>query len=211
MKVLIADDHELFLKGLSFILEDLDESLQIILAKDYFELLSKAKTDTFDLILTDLNMPGQPWEIGLLKLYEITFNYKTPIIVLSAVYDKDSIYKALNIGIKGFISKTSSNEVILDAIKIVLQGDIYIPQEIIKENITAFAAVMNINHKSIETLTKRQNEVLKLISQGKCNQEIAKEMGLSLGTVKLHLNAIFKALEVSNRTEAIIKAAKIGF
>ena len=115
MKILIADDHELFLKGLEMILSDYNPEAELFKARDYneiFEIIEKQKN--FDLILTDLAMPGARWLDALQKIHELLS--ETPIIILSAVFDREIVQKTIEIGAAGYIPKTSSNAVILSAI-----------------------------------------------------------------------------------------------
>lgn len=206
LKILIADDHELFLDGLRLALSDLDEELDIETVPDHKQLQEKAdgKT-TYDLILTDLAMPGLAWHDSLRLLKEN--NPDTPIVVLSAVTDPENVLQAVDIGASGFIPKTSSNKIILSALHLILSGGLYLPSEL-----------LNLSQKNIEEgsenkgpLTPRQLDVLRLMGQGKPNKIIARELDLSEGTVKLHVTAILKALNVTNRTGAVIAARNSGF
>lgn len=209
LKILIADDHTLFLDGLKLAIETIDENLSIDTANDYGQLLSIIeKKQDFDLILTDLAMPGIQWDIALKKIKNKI--PQTPIVILSAVYDKKTVLKAIEIGASGFIPKTSSNNVILSAIRLVISGGVYLPAELLqiaqKENI--YNKQEDGENKS--PLTPRQTDVLSLIGKGKSNKIIAHELGLSEGTVKLHVTAILKALNVTNRTGAVVAASKLG-
>lgn len=221
LRILIADDHELFLYGLKLSLADLDKDAHIDLARDYRELMSFIYAGTnYNLIMTDLAMPGMTWIDALTEIRKKT---KTPIVILSAVHNRDIIKKAIDLGASGFIPKTSSNRIIINALQMILSGKVYIPPDIyIQEetdiNISSESAKESEN-KTLETnenneldnlpLTGRQKDVLALIGQGKPNKIIADELQLSEGTVKLHVTAILKALGVNNRTEAVIVAKNL--
>ena len=201
LKVLIADDHDLFLTGLQMTLSDLDDDIRIENASNHRELQAKADGKTaWDLILTDLAMPGMPWHESLRLLREN--NPETPIVVLSAVSDHDNVTKAIDLGASGFIPKTS---LILGALRLVLAGGLYLPSELL----TNAAGTDDADGKN-NILTPRQLDVLKLIAQGKPNKIIANELHLSEGTVKLHVTAILKALNVINRTGAVSAARDMG-
>lgn len=218
MKILIADDHELFLKGLEIILRDFNPEAELVKAKNYTELLSIINDDKFfDLILTDLAMPGGLWLEALKEIHEKL--PETPIIILSAVFEKEIVQKTLDLGASGYIPKTSSNAVILSAVNLVLSGALYIPAELLKEtsgsvlndlkSIEVISENADLKEK-IKILSPRQLDVLKLIAEGKSNKQIAFELGLTEGTVKLHVTAILKILNVYNRTGAVAQANNLG-
>ena len=203
LKILIADDHELFLDGLRLVLSDLDSEITVDTASNHHELQQKADGKTaYDLILTDLAMPGMPWHESLRRLKEN--NPDTPIVVLSAVTEPENVLQAVDIGASGFIPKTSSSKIILSALHLILAGGLYLPSELLSlQNKPEDSAVKGI-------LTPRQLDVLRLMGQGKPNKIIARELDLSEGTVKLHVTAILKALNVINRTGAVIAGRKLG-
>ncbi|MCK5295339.1 MAG: response regulator transcription factor, partial [Alphaproteobacteria bacterium] len=130
MKILVADDHELFRNGISMSLSALDDDIEIVAACDYEELIAVIeKTPDMDLILTDLAMPGMPWADALRiirgKLPDV------PVVILSAVHDKQIVQKAVKMGVSGFIPKTSTSKVIISALHLILAGGIYLPPEIL--------------------------------------------------------------------------------
>ncbi len=204
LKILVADDHEIFLEGLKLVLSGLDDEISIDTATDHAQLQEKANgAAQYDLILTDLAMPGMPWHVSLQKLKEN--NPDTPIVILSAVYDREIVLQAIDIGASGFIPKTSSNKVILSALYLVLSGGLYLPSELIESQDKEQSAA-----KVKGLLTPRQLDVLRLMGQGKPNKIIARELDLSEGTVKLHVTSILKALNVTNRTGAVITGRNLG-
>ena len=218
MKILIADDHELFLKGLEMILSDYSPKMELVKAKNYtemFDIIKKQKD--FNLILTDLAMPGAQWLEALNKIHETL--PETPIIILSAVFDREIVQKTIDLGAAGYIPKTSSNAVILSAVNLVLSGGVYIPVELLKETaedefdmlkqVEKIPESQDVKDK-VKILSQRQVEVLKLIAKGQSNKQIAYELGLTEGTVKLHVTAILKLLNVYNRTGAVVAATHLG-
>ena len=218
MKILVADDHELFLKGLELILSDLGKDIELEFAKNYNEIFEIIYTkQDCDLILTDLAMPGALWLDAIQKIHSVL--PETPIIILSAVFDREIVQKTLDIGVSGYIPKTSSNAVIIGAVNLVLSGGLYIPPEllyntsqneltILKE--VEMASQSKTTEDNIRKLTSRQIEVIKLISKGFSNKQIAYELKLTEGTIKLHVTAILKLLNVYNRTSAVLEAVKLG-
>lgn len=218
MKILIADDHELFLKGLEMILSDYDSEWKIVSAKSYTEIFSILKEDKdFNLVLTDLAMPGSRWLDAIKSIHESLPD--TPIIILSAVFDKEVVQKTIENGAAGYIPKTSSNAVIISAINLVLSGGVYIPPELLQstnqnefdllKQVESLPPAQNVAEK-VKILSPRQIDVIRLISKGKSNKQIAYELGLTEGTVKLHVTAILKLLNVYNRTGAVVEATKLG-
>lgn len=221
MKILIADDHELFLNGLEFVLSSEFKDSQIKTAQNYKELLKKAGEDNFDLIVTDLAMPGAQWHEALVKLHDLAKD--TPVVIISAVFDKEIVQKTIEIGVSGYIPKSSSNALILSAINLVLAGGVYIPHELLNENGNNVEMAQELQKlKSISTeeetktsqtkhLTPRQIDVVRAIAQGWSNKMIAYKLGLSEGTVKVHITVILKTLGVINRTGAVLEAVKKGY
>lgn len=212
MKILVADDHELFREGLRHVLQQLDEGTSIIEASDYPQTLKLAETESdIDIVLLDLSMPGMPWAEGL-QLLRQKLPQETPVIVLSASDDRAHVLQAVNLGAAGFIPKTSSSRVMLSALKLVLSGGVYLPPALLDQR--APDALENTPKPVLDGaasfLTPRQREVLVLLGQGKSNKEIARVLNLAEGTVKLHVTAILKALNVNNRTRAVVAAAQMG-
>ncbi|MBR1399075.1 MAG: response regulator transcription factor [Alphaproteobacteria bacterium] len=220
MKFLIADDHELFLQGLEFILKKEYPNAQIKLANSYSGIMDILKTDTdFDLIITDLAMPGGNWLSSLQKMHEICS--ETPIIIISAVFDKEVLQKTYDIGVSGYISKSFSNAIIISAINLVLAGGMYIPPDLLKMSESMpQQSVKNLlkkmekeeteNEEETVTLTPRQTEVLNCIAEGLSNKQIAGKLGLSEGTVKIHITLLMRSLNVTNRIAAIRAGEKLG-
>lgn len=212
LKILIADDHELFRDGLRLVLGELGPDLQVIEASSYDQTLEIAnREDGLDLVLLDLVMPGMPWNEGLGAVKRRL--PKVPVVILSASEERRLVLEAVRLGAAGFIPKTSSSKVMLSALRLVMSGGVYLPPALIDES-----AVVGRNAEPVHAdlsldaapLTPRQREVLALLGQGKSNKEIARILNLSEGTVKLHVTAILKALNVSNRTGAVVAASRLG-
>ena len=218
MKILIADDHRLVIEAVKAKLSELAPGIEFVLAMSVDELLAGA-TDDLDLALIDLNMPGAD---GQAHIDEIRRRHPAvPVIVLSGYEDPAIMRSALERGVLGFIPKAYSPEVMLSAVRLVLAGGVYVPPMMLTAlppGIVAGVApqpnaevlTRGGNNQTLEhlrsVLTERQVEVLQLLSQGKPNKLIGRSLGISEGTVKIHLAAIFRALNVRNRTEAVVAA-----
>ncbi len=223
MKILIADDHRLVIEAVKAKLSELGAGIEFVLALSVDELLAGA-TDDLDLALIDLNMPGAD---GQAHIDEIRRRHPAvPVIVLSGYEDPAIMRSALERGVLGFIPKAYSPEVMLSAVRLVLAGGVYVPPMMLTALPPGIVAGVSPtsaaggepfarggNGASGQTLehlrsvlTERQVEVLQLLSQGKPNKLIGRSLGISEGTVKIHLAAIFRALNVRNRTEAVVAA-----
>lgn len=212
MKILIADDHELFRDGLRHVLDQLGGPLTIVEASDFAQAVAVVEQQTdIDIVLLDLSMPGMTWNEGIQRLKDLLPD-SVPIIVLSASDDRRHVLQAVNLGASGFIPKTSSSRVMLSALKLVLSGGVYLPPALLEAGGSqgdGMGGSMAGEH-AVSFLTPRQREVLALLGQGKSNKEIARVLQLAEGTVKLHVTAILKALNVNNRTRAVVAASQLG-
>lgn len=215
MKILIIDDHLLVIEGISLFLSNYDENTTIFSATNYHEAMTiMMQHPDLDLILLDFVMPGID---GNVFIQEIRASVPaTPIVVLSGYDDVEIIQQAIQHGAKGFIPKSSTRDVIISAIRLVFSGGIYLPQEVLERGGVDLPQTNNAmmdNHQRLcdhTYLTKRQHEILLLISKGRTNKEIANRLGLTEATIRTHTAHIFKKLNVRNRTEASQAAAKLG-
>jgi len=218
MKILIADDHRLVIEAVKAKLSELEPGIEFVLAMSVDELLAGA-TDDLDLALIDLNMPGAD---GQAHIDEIRHRHPAvPVMVLSGYEDPAVMRSALERGVLGFIPKAYSPDVMLSAVRLVLAGGVYVPPMMLTalppgivagvapqaaETLSRGGAGSQTLEHLRNVLTERQVEVLQLLSQGKPNKLIGRSLGISEGTVKIHLAAIFRALNVRNRTEAVVAA-----
>lgn len=210
MKILVADDHGIVREGIKLLLSELSTDLSLQEAADRDQVLAiVSKNPDLDLILLDLYMPGVT-DLDLLA--EICNSYShIPVIILSATEDAHVMQRVIDRGASGFIPKSAAQAVMASAIQLVLAGGVYIPPAMVPHaQDDAAAAPARATQASQSDLTNRQLEVLKLLGEGKSNKTIARELGLSAHTVKIHVTAIFKALGVSNRTEAAVASREIG-
>ena len=210
-QIVIADDHALVRGGLELVVKMAVPNSDIFQTKSFDETLKVLSDEpSIDLLLLDLMMPGMDSEKSIKN---ITNNYPgVPIVIVSVKEDFDSIHMAISSGASGYIPKTSLPEVTISAINLVLSGGVYIPPHVLNSKIdTAKEQLVDQSNTSNSTkiLSKRQEEVLNLIKIGKSNQSIATELNLTIPTIKMHVSAIFKKLDVKNRTEAVAKYSDI--
>jgi DNA-binding NarL/FixJ family response regulator len=203
MKVLIADDHAIFRQGLRAVLGSLSERVAVDEAADLATALKCAVDKPPDLILLDLRMPGMDGFSGISAFHRRI--PRVPIVILTASEDSDDVFQALAAGASGYLAKSASASVILDALRLVLVGGVYVPRELVA------AAEITVQPKTeAPRLTERQHEVLNLIAEGHANKEIAYRLGTSEGTVKAHVTAIMRQLGVRNRVQMLLAAERAG-
>lgn len=213
LKLLVVEDHALVREGLVRLLVQLEAGAQVLDRPDFesaLELLDGE--DEFDLLLLDLALPGID---GFAALDVLRRDYPAiPVAVISAFDDLPTVTRVMNLGASGFIPKSFSGESLLAAVRDVLAGNIFRPEG-------AFSAARLDAAKPLPPLrapvrpedvglTDRQAQVLGLMVRGLSNREIAEQLGLSEGTVKIHATAVFKALGVSSRTQALVAVARYG-
>lgn len=205
MKVLIVDDHALFREGLCYVINELDEEVTLFEASDFDQAMRHvAAHPDLDLVLLDLGIPGKD---GFTALDTLSKQYPAlPVVIISASNQADDIQRALNGGAMGYIPKDTSSKVLLNALKLVFSGGIYVPPDLTRQNRQGQTA----RDDSKPSLTPRQMEVLALLATGRSNKVIAAMIHVTEATVKMHVTSILKILEVSNRTQAAIAAEKLG-
>jgi DNA-binding NarL/FixJ family response regulator len=212
MRVLIVDDHPLIQEAMSNVLRRLDAQVAIDSAGDCEQGLEIAARGVEpDLLLLDLNLPGLSG-LAALKVWRTRFP-AVPVIVLSAASDQQTVLATLGAGAAGFIPKSSSNEVILNAMRLVYDGGKYVPPEALSPaGRTVSAHRTRADARSLDRLglTARQLDVLRLIASGASNKVICRDLGLAERTVKTHITALFRVLKVTSRTQAAIAASKLG-
>ncbi len=202
MKVLLADDHNLFREGLRMILADLiEETLEVIEVKNFPLALAAIEADnSVDIALVDFHMPGMDGVSGIEALKRLSPDLH--VIVVSGSEEADDMRRALEAGAVGYISKASSSAVMVGAIRAVLNGEAV-------SNTTLPEASARPLSQACQALTPRQKTVLIMAREGKTNKEIARELDLAEITIKLHMTAILRTLGVGNRTQAAIKALNL--
>lgn len=211
VKLLVVEDHALVREGLVRTLYQLEGGVDVAEVADFDEACALLEQGaSFDLMVLDLGLPGRD---GISCLRTFRQRYPAmPVVILSAYDDAHTVNKAMKYGAAGFVSKACSSERLLLALKEVLAGRVFTPE---LSPSTSFSSLPNLpiggNAKPSDFgLSDRQAEVLGLMVSGKTNREIGSLLGLSEGTVKIHLTAIFKMLGVSSRTQAMIIVAQHG-
>lgn len=229
MHVLIADDHRLIIEGVKLKLRELGDHVTFVEAQTVAQLQKHLSDGPLpDIALIDMAMPGAEGvehirhavaamreaedETGIARM--------RPVVVLSGTEDSSSIRHVLELGVQGYIPKSSPPDVILNAVRLIVGGGIYVPPEAMKaeapDAVHAFSVPraasdgLALKDRLASILTDRQRDVLKLLALGRPNKLIARELKISEGTVKIHLAAIFRALHVRNRLEALVAVQHLG-
>lgn len=206
-KLLIADDHPLFREALTGALRSAFEA-PVIIESDSLEttLAQIDANDDLDLVLLDLHMPGSGDLYGLIRVRDLYPDL--PVAVISGSDNADIVSKVIGYGALGFISKSSSSAQIAEAIEAILEGDSWVPQSL-EGKIRRLSNDETELAERVADLTPQQYRVLFLLHEGFLNKQIAYELHVTEATVKAHITAIFRKLNVSNRTQAVLLAEKL--
>jgi two-component system nitrate/nitrite response regulator NarL len=210
MKILIVDDHPIYRQGLIALLDQMEPDTVLLQASDGAQALALiAEHDDLDVVILDLLIPGMD---GLRAIAEFgKIRPELPLIILSSSENPADVRAALANGALGYVPKSAAEHTLLSAIRVVLNGDIYMPPFVLLHTNPGPSADPKIEPGSDRpVLTDRQIEVLRRVSAGQLNKIIAVELGLSEKTVKSHITAIFKALNVMNRSQAAAVAREAG-
>lgn len=207
--ILVIDDHALLRSGMRFLLRGLDHGLEIDEAGDCVQALERVAARSYDLVLLDLKMPGLDGLDALDALRKAA--PAAPLVVLSGEDDPRVVRAAIERGAMGFIPKSSTPEVLVHALRLVLAHGIYLPPAVLDfvRSVPVPAPVVS-TEVLLPGLTPRQMDVLRCVIRGLPNKAIAHELDVSEGTVKAHLTLVLRALGAHNRTEAVYAAAKLG-
>ena len=209
-RILIIEDHVLVREAMALTLAQLGEGVVCQQASSASEALTLLEADSdCDLLVVDLMLP----EInGFSFLGVIAKRFPDiPALVVSALDDRESIQRAMKAGASGFVSKASPSNTLIEAVRTVLAGGVFTPetastgeggQRTRRAASQAFAERFQ--------LTAAQGRVLELVAQGKSNRDIAELLGLSEGTIKVHVSAILRALGVTSRAQALLMMTRAG-
>jgi DNA-binding NarL/FixJ family response regulator len=211
VKILLIDDHALFRGGLKFLLRSLDDALEVDEAGNCAQALELAAAGRYELVLLDLKMPGVAGLDALAALREAL--PEAPLVVLSGEDNPGVVRAAIERGAMGFIPKSSTPDVLIHALRLVLARGVYLPPMVLDAAARApvsAASGTSADQAVLPGLTPRQMAILHFVIQGKPNKIIARELNISEGTVKSHLSSVLHALGTRNRTEAVYAAAKLG-
>lgn len=216
-KILIADDHPLFREAITNVIETGFPEAETLETEDLESALALAQEhDDLDLVLLDLNMPGMNGLNGLISLRNEAPTI--PVVIVSAEDDKQIVLQAITCGAVGFISKSSPRAQMTEALEQILQGNVYLPSDIIRQtgqDSSRRSRRANehpqIAPELLSSLTRRQLLVLERMAKGESNKQIAYNLHIAETTVKAHVSAILRKLGVHNRVQAILSASDIDF
>jgi DNA-binding NarL/FixJ family response regulator len=212
MRVLVIDDHPLIQEALGRVLLRLAQPVELTAVADCEAgLAAAARWPEPDLVLLDLQLPGLS---GIDALRAWRSGWPTvPVIVLSSATDPQTMYQVLQDGAAGYIPKSTAGEVMLSAIRLVLEGGRYLPPELLAADARAAvpaAAQPLAPQPAVGLMTVRQLQVLQLIAEGAPNKVICRRLDIAERTVKAHLTQIFRTLNVASRTQAALAATRLG-
>lgn len=210
MKTVIAHGRPLIRAGLRALLREHEEGMEIVEAKDaesVFGMVERGQDG--DVLLLDLELPGLDGFDGLRALH--ARNPELPIVVVADSDHEANVSMAIDNGASGFIPESSSAELFVNALRLVLSGNVYVPPSAFRKRFEADARPSPARQQQADeltSLTPRQREVLSLIAQGDSNKEMAGKLGIAEGTIRIHVAAILKGLNLRNRTQAALLAVQ---
>jgi DNA-binding NarL/FixJ family response regulator len=215
ISILLVDDNQRFRKGLQTLLDfyttDGVMRFEVVGEAASVDQALKLTVEQHPaLILLDLELPPSDGVTALIRLAELP--YKGKVLVLSAHQEDEWIFKAMQAGASGYVFKDRIATQLCDAIATVMKDEIYLSPEVATHffRLFHFYAGRSLQARNAIHLTEREQEVLQWLVQGASNEEIAQHLYITVATVKAHLTAIFEKLKVTSRTQAIVKALKLG-
>jgi DNA-binding NarL/FixJ family response regulator len=209
IRVLIADDHPLFRDGMRGLLGSLADMEVVGEASSGEQAIELARELQPDVILMDIKMPGINGIEATRKVLHVS--PRISVLVVTMFEDDDSVFAAMRAGARGYLLKDSSGQEVGHAIRAVASGEAIFGPGVAHRLISFFNAPSPaVPRRAFPELTEREEEVLSLVTQGKTNQQIAKELFVSLKTVRNHVSNIFLKLQVADRAQAVIRAREAG-
>ena len=216
MRILIADDHTLFRRGLKLLLQRLYPKATLHEAGDAEEARRTIDTTgAFDFVLLDLEMPGMNGYAGVRRFVEAQEDH--PVIMLSAHVEPEQVLKCVDAGVRGYIPKSVTEDVLRHALALIEAGEVFLPTSLTQRMTRNSGREMpnELQHlpgdNPLRLLTRRQCDTLRLLIEGQSNKEIARNLGLLESTVKAHIKVILKKLNAQNRTQAALVATDLGW
>ena len=204
MQVLLIDDHPLFRQGMRSLIERMDPRASVVEAESC-EAALEAGDGGIDLILLDLSLPGMN---GLEAIAAFRARFPTtPVVVISASHDAARVRQAIERGAQGFIPKSTPPDVLMSALRLIFSGGVYVPASVMHNDEPASVPAAPAEAPD---LTAAQARVLSHLVLGHSNKAIANALDISDNTVRAHVSAILRALNVTNRTEAVHAAVERG-
>ena len=207
LNLLVVEDHALVREGLLATVKNLGDETKTFGVADANEAIGVLEKEDIDLMILDLMLPGTK---GQTFLPVVRRRFPTvPVVILSAMDDADSVSRAMKAGASGFVSKSGSSTDLLEALRAVLAGEIWLPTKL--KELTSRSENAQGEGKTLAQrfgLTAAQARVLELLIEARSNRQIGEVLGLTEGTVKIHVSAIMKAMGVNNRSEAALLATR---
>ena len=201
MRILLADDHDLVRDAIGALLKKDEPDMVLATASDFDGAVSEFRSgNDFSAIILDLRMPGMDGLNGARRMVQLAGD--VPVIIMSGSAQSADVQAALKLGVRGFVPKTLAGKSLINAVRLVISGEVYVPME--------FMAPGNDKSGGDAVLTAREREVLYELRQGGSNKEIARNLDIAETTVKLHLRSISEKLNARNRTDIVIRAIDAG-
>ena len=211
LRLLLIDDHAMFREGLVLLLRREEEGIVIDEAESCAAALAYKGKHTYDLILLDLKLPGMR-DLEALKVTREEFA-EMPVVVVSGEDDPGVVRAAIENGAMGFVPKKLSSKLLVSAMRLILAGGVCLPKPVLDAYRLPDALQNAADHAvpRFGNLTARETDVLRLLIKGKSNKGIVRELDIKPTTVKRHLEAIYSALGVHSRAEAVFAASKLDW
>lgn len=202
MQILIIEDHPIYREGLAALVTQVFADARVEQVGELAGALERlARDDALDLVLMDLKLPGVDGLAALATLR--TRHPAVPVVIVSGDEDADTMRACIEAGASGYIPKSARREILSAALAVVADGGIYLPPALARTSTTASPTKQPL-------LTAREREVLEGVCLGEPNKTIARRLAISEATVRAHLGAVFRALGVTNRTQAALSARRLG-
>lgn len=211
MRILIAEHTELFLEGLKVVLQRLDGRVSVTACDTFANALEAAKSTEFDLVLLDRGLPDMD---GIAGVEVFRAYFPAPhLVVLADEVRRTEVQEALRQGANGFLPKGLSAEALLNAIRLILSGENYVPAGLLSaERLSGSGpGPAGAAAEAFETLTERESDVLEQLLEGLTNKEIGRALGVQEVTVKLHLRGVYRKIGVRNRAQAVARTLAAGW
>jgi two-component system, NarL family, nitrate/nitrite response regulator NarL len=209
MKLLVIDDHPVFRDGMAALLRQAADETVVLQAPECSTALDIIDVNPdLDAVFVDLMMPGMTGDIAVREFGKR--RPELPVIVLSSSENPSDVRRALNAGALGYIPKSANPQTLLSALRLVLSGNIYVPPLLAQVTEATNTSTATLSPATLSQLTDRQLDVLKELHAGQSNKEISARLNIAEKTVKAHVAAIFKTLNVVNRTQAANAYREIG-
>lgn len=214
MQILIVDDHLLFAESLRLLLLGaMDTACSVRCASSGADALRAAAEHEPELVLLDWNLGSEPSQEALIDALKAALP-EARLVVVSGEAHAEVVRRAIDAGAAGFVPKESTPALLIGALRLIADGGIYLPPQLLRAGTAASApsgqGALRSLAEAYPTLTPRQQEIVALLVRGLSNKAIARQLDISDGTVKQHLHPVFRALGVANRTEAVYLLAREG-